>query len=169
MWELANILLRKAPIQLSLWSNSDYSLWHLLILSKKNQYQCCFSQYLNLSTLLFRWGNIRTGIAATVETLHFKTFDNKTVGLITLVHILLLYLLFFFMYFIYSCILSQFLDQDRIVTASSTGAVTIFRLHQNSQVHTGSVMSVTYKFHIQWVYRHSKTDDEIKMLSLKKS
>lgn len=29
----------------------------------------------------------------------------------------------------------QFLDQDRIVTASSTGAVTIFRHHQNSQVH----------------------------------
>lgn len=28
----------------------------------------------------------------------------------------------------------QFLDQDRIVTASSTGAVTIFRHHQNSQV-----------------------------------
>ncbi|KAM7367638.1 hypothetical protein PAMP_013923 [Pampus punctatissimus] len=27
----------------------------------------------------------------------------------------------------------QFLDQDRIVTASSTGAVTIFRHHQNSQ------------------------------------
>lgn len=33
----------------------------------------------------------------------------------------------------------QFLDQDRIVTASSTGAVTIFRHHQNNQVHTGSV------------------------------
>ncbi|CAB1340358.1 unnamed protein product [Coregonus sp. 'balchen'] len=28
----------------------------------------------------------------------------------------------------------QFLDLDRIVTASSTGAVTIFRHHHNSQV-----------------------------------
>ncbi|XP_030261323.1 nucleoporin Nup43 isoform X1 [Sparus aurata] len=31
------------------------------------------------------------------------------------------------------CLFYQFLDQDRIVTASSTGAVTIFRHHQNSQ------------------------------------
>lgn len=34
----------------------------------------------------------------------------------------------------------QFLDQDRIVTASSTGAVTIFRHHQNNQVHAGKVV-----------------------------
>lgn len=38
----------------------------------------------------------------------------------------------------------QFLDQDRIVTASSTGAVTILHHHQNIQVHAGKVMSVCF-------------------------
>ncbi|KAK6297333.1 hypothetical protein J4Q44_G00319160 [Coregonus suidteri] len=38
----------------------------------------------------------------------------------------------------------QFLDLDRIVTASSTGAVTIFRHHHNSQVLSQGMMGKTH-------------------------
>lgn len=41
---------------------------------------------------------------------------------------------------LYYSIYLQFLDPDRIVTASSTGAVTIFRHHQNNQVLAGEVV-----------------------------
>lgn len=55
---------------------------------------------------------------------------------------------FTFVLKMFVCLFYQFLDQDRIVTASSTGAVTIFRHHQNSQVHTSLV------FHIHNIHVH---------------
>lgn len=83
--------------------------------------------------------NVETGIILKTQTCllleHKNALSSKSCygfSKLLLVTVLLLLLLLCNLF-----VSLQFLDQERIVTASSTGAVTIYRHHQsNNQVHT---------------------------------